>query len=213
MSDTRKLPRISLRRALLIARRDFLGYVKTWGFWISFFLPVVFGLLGFMLSRADISLAPERYVTILNFTDVENHEARLDGLYEEIIDERRERILAAKSVFLTEKAQRDEFDRLLKDEGYAPALAYLEAKAPSMTQNIEDPDREFNLIAAPATTLEGLKPYLRGEVMAEHEGQSVPLSGVIVLRTGEADHRPVAEYWTTNFNPLQNACWNAICAV
>jgi len=35
---TMKMPAINMRRTFLIARRDYLGYVKTWGFWISFFL-------------------------------------------------------------------------------------------------------------------------------------------------------------------------------
>ena len=40
------LPKINLRRTYLIARRDYLGYVKTWGFWISFFMPFIFGRIG-----------------------------------------------------------------------------------------------------------------------------------------------------------------------
>ena len=41
-----KMPAINLRRTYLIARRDYLGYVKTWGFWISFFLPfIIFGII------------------------------------------------------------------------------------------------------------------------------------------------------------------------
>jgi len=33
------LPSVNLRRTFLIARRDYLGYVKTVGFWVSFLLP------------------------------------------------------------------------------------------------------------------------------------------------------------------------------
>ena len=44
-----KLPAINIRRTYLIARRDYLGYVKTWGFWLSFFMPFVFGFLGLSL--------------------------------------------------------------------------------------------------------------------------------------------------------------------
>jgi len=40
-----KMPAINMRRTFLIARRDYLGYVKTWGFWISFFLPFVIGAI------------------------------------------------------------------------------------------------------------------------------------------------------------------------
>ena len=40
-----KLPAINLRRTYLIARRDYLGYVKTWGFWLSFHALYLWGLM------------------------------------------------------------------------------------------------------------------------------------------------------------------------
>jgi len=49
---------LNMRRALLIARRDYLGYIKTWGFWVSFFLPFIFGILTFFASFLDINLEP-----------------------------------------------------------------------------------------------------------------------------------------------------------
>lgn len=62
------LPKIDLRRTYLIARRDFLGYIKTWGFWISFLMPFLFGGLGFFASQMNLSLDPVRYETILDET-------------------------------------------------------------------------------------------------------------------------------------------------
>lgn len=200
MSTSMKLPKVSLRRALLIARRDFLGYVKTWGFWISFFLPVIMGALFLWASVSDISLQPKRYVGVLNETQVTNHTARLISLADEQLEEQRERTLEGLSGFLTEKEQKDTFKAILREEGYDPALAYLQANAPTLIKDLEDPERAFEFIDLPAPTLEALKPYLRGDAMAKQDGKDVPLSGVIVLRAGEADHRPVAEYWTTNFN-------------
>jgi len=52
---------INIRRTLLIARRDYLGYIKTWGFWISFIMPFVFGFLGFLYSTTDFNIQPVRY--------------------------------------------------------------------------------------------------------------------------------------------------------
>ena len=64
------LPQISLRRTLLIAQRDFYGYVKTWGFWISFFMPFIFGALGVIFATIDldVSLSPVKYETIIDET-------------------------------------------------------------------------------------------------------------------------------------------------
>ncbi len=64
------LPQINLRRVYLIARRDFLGYIKTWGFWISFLMPFIFGALAIIASQFDLDMDPVRYETILDDTGV-----------------------------------------------------------------------------------------------------------------------------------------------
>lgn len=63
-----RAPAIDMRRVYLIARRDFLGYIKTWGFWISFFLPFVFGAFGFVLATLELDVEPSRYEIILDET-------------------------------------------------------------------------------------------------------------------------------------------------
>ncbi len=62
------LPKVDFRRTYLIARRDFLGYVKTWGFWLSFLMPFLFGGLGFLASSMNLNVEPVRYETILDET-------------------------------------------------------------------------------------------------------------------------------------------------
>lgn len=73
-------PRVDLRRTLLIARRDYLGYVKTWGFWLSFVTPILFGAIGVWAGQSDFDLSPPRYETILDETGLHGKaiEARLD---------------------------------------------------------------------------------------------------------------------------------------
>ena len=56
------------RRTLLIAKRDFIGYIKTWGFWISFFLPFICGAIGVFAATLDISLTSSRYEAILDLS-------------------------------------------------------------------------------------------------------------------------------------------------
>ena len=79
------LPKVNFRRTFLIARRDYLGYVKTWGFWISFLLPFIFGGFGFFMATADIDLSPTQQVTIIDETGVHT-----DGLLA-FFEERQER--------------------------------------------------------------------------------------------------------------------------
>jgi len=70
------------RRMLLIAKRDFLGYIKTWGFWISFFLPFICGGIGFFAATLDINMQAYRAVfdkLSLIMTDNE-HDVLMDRL-------------------------------------------------------------------------------------------------------------------------------------
>jgi len=193
------LPQMNMRRTLLIARRDYLGYVKTWGFWISFFLPVFMAGLIFALSSSDISVAPKRYITILNEAG-EDHTQRLTDLLEEQMGERREAILESKGAFLPNKDKTKEFEHILNNDGYDAALAYMESHAPTLIKDMEEPDRPFEFVPLPADTFDGLKPYLKGEKLLSYEGKDVPLSGVMVVQSGEFYHRPEAEFWTTNVN-------------
>ncbi len=62
------IPQLNLRRVYLIARRDFLGYIKTWGFWISFLMPFVLFTVAFFAARLDINVDPVRYEAILDET-------------------------------------------------------------------------------------------------------------------------------------------------
>lgn len=62
------LPRLNPRRTYLIARRDFLGYIKTWGFWLSFLMPFLIFTVALVLPRMNINVEPIRYETILDET-------------------------------------------------------------------------------------------------------------------------------------------------
>lgn len=62
------LPKFS--RIWLIAMRDFMGYVKTWGFWLSFLFPVIGIGFGIMMESSDIDFSPPRYETVIDQTGV-----------------------------------------------------------------------------------------------------------------------------------------------
>jgi len=96
-----RLPKVSMRRTFLIARRDYLGYVKTWGFWISFLVPFVFGGFGFLMATADFDLSPTQQVTILDETG--QHKDGLLAIYDEMLEDRAKSVLSAKAFFIQDK--------------------------------------------------------------------------------------------------------------
>jgi len=188
-------PAISLRRTFLIARRDFLGYVKTWGFWISFFLPFVFGGLGFIAASADLSVQPVRYETILD--DTGQH---ADGLIQKFENDRA-RLAATMmtevgSVALS-KTEKAALKDIVDKDGVNAGKAYLNTKVPGMGDRFEPPESKTIFVDAPKSTLEGLRPYLQGDKMIDVDGEKVSLNGVLHIYGKDSLK---ADYWSSNIN-------------
>lgn len=188
-------PSINLRRTYLIARRDYLGYIKTWGFWISFFMPFVFGILGFFLSNANLDVQPIRYETILDET----------GTFAEAILEadadRKDRLSNAivldMGKLLLNDADAEELERIAEDTGADAARQYLESKSPRAAKRIKLPDNKTIFIDPPANNIEDIKTYLRGDKFVSYEGQDVKLNGVLHIYNNGT---PTVNYWSPNFN-------------
>ena len=195
------LPKINLRRTLLIARRDYLGYVKTWGFWISFLLPFIFGAFGFFMATADIDLTPTQHVAVLDETGI--HATGLNNLFDEMLEEAAQATLAKKKYFIQDKEKRIEFSRILRVEGTKAAQDYITQSNLGVKTAFEAPIAEFKLIAAPAETLKDLLPYLQGESLLTIDGTEVELGGVIIFKSDADSSQPKTQYWSTNINKLE----------
>ena len=194
------VPRVNLRRTFLIARRDYLGYVKTWGFWISFLLPFLFGGFGFFMAQADLDFSPPQYATVLDMTG--EHEARLMDLHAERKDDRAQGVMSGKAFFIQDKTKRAEFNRVLRSEGTVAAQAYLKENVPGVRTEFEMPEDKFKFVPPPASSLEGLMPYLLGEKMISVDGQPTELGGAVIFKKGESRAQPQTEYWSTNVNKV-----------
>lgn len=192
------LPKVNLRRTFLIARRDYLGYVKTWGFWISFLLPFVFGGFGFFMANADIDLTPTQYVTVIDETGL--HADGLNDMYDEMLERAAQSALLSKIFFIQDKKKRAEFKRILRADGTKAAQAYITENIPDLSTGYEPPVAEFEFIDPPANTLNGLLPYLKGETSLSVDGKDVTLGGAVVFKAGANAARPDAQYWSTNIN-------------
>ncbi len=194
------LPKVNIRRTFLIARRDYLGYVKTWGFWISFLLPFIFGAFGFLLASADIDLTPTQNITVIDETGL--HADRLQDLYEENQEDAARAILATRAYFIQDKDKRAEFEKILRVDGTKAAQTYLRENVPGVSAGYKAPEKNFKFISPPADTFDALLPYLTGEKRLNVDGEETELGGVIVFKQGPDPSRPIAEYWSTNVNKL-----------
>ncbi len=194
------LPKVNMRRTFLIARRDYIGYVKTWGFWISFLLPFLFGGFGILMARADIDLTPTQYVTVIDTTG--EHEANLMALDAENKDVQAQAILATRAYFIQDKKKRADFLRILRAEGADAGQTYLKQNIPTLSTEFVVPSSEFTFVPPPARTLKDLLPYLRGEKMIMVDGEPAELGGAVIFKAGESPERPQTEYWSSNVNKV-----------
>ena len=194
------IPKVNLRRTFLIARRDYLGYVKTWGFWISFLLPFIFGGFGALMATADIDISPTQYVAVIDNTG--NHEDRLNALYVEMLEDRAKAALSTKAFFIEDKDKRQDYQRILRVDGSKAAQDYIAENIPGLSTKYEAPEANFKLIEPPAKTLNELLPFLSGEKLMTLNGEDTQLGGAIVFEPGEAPAQPDAQYWSTNINKL-----------
>ena len=190
-----KMPAINLRRTYLIARRDYLGYVKTWGFWISFFMPFIFGAMGFFFAAADIDISPTRYETVIDETG--QHGQAIIALYEdEIRDEVDEALLKAMSIVLSDE-QSKELESIVEKEGVEAGKAYVERKIPGATKNLKDPQSKMIFVDAPAQDIATLKSYVSGNKVLTVDGEEVKLNGFLHIYENDGVK---ADYWSPNFN-------------
>jgi len=189
-----KMPAINLRRTYLIARRDYLGYVKTWGFWISFVLPFIIGAIVIAVSLSGFSVSPVRYEAILDETGlhapaiIQQEKEKQDKLVGDILNGLGETLLSEdKAETLVET---------IEAQGIEAGKAYLDTQMPGATERMKALDSKLVFIDAPANDMETLKTYMRGEKMTQYEGEDVR------LRLDEAEDKSIT---IEAFDPTKEA--------
>ena len=196
-----KLPAINLYRTYLIARRDYLGYVKTWGFWISFFLPFVGAAIIFAVNLAGFSVSPVRYEAILDETGQHASvivQKETDKQYELIAD-----ILNGMGETLLNDDQAEILAQTIETQGIEAGKAFIDAKVPGATGRMKTLDSKLIFIDPPAQDLNSLKVYMRGDKTAQYEGKDVKLNGVLHIYDEDGLK---ADYWSSNVtdNPVRD---------
>lgn len=187
------LPKFS--RIWLIAMRDFMGYVKTWGFWLSFLFPIIGMGLGFMFSNSDFDFSPPRYETVIDQTGV--HGEAIKSFYAAEQAEQKAEAVKALATLLPE-AERETFRAQVDAEGADAGFATLQTRYPGVADSMELPTASLIFIDPPASTLSELAPYLDGDRLLSVGDKTPKLNGAIIIR-GTADN-PDPQYWSKNFN-------------
>ncbi|MEP1144744.1 MAG: ABC transporter permease [Henriciella sp.] len=177
-----------IRSTYLVTRRDYLGYVSAWGFWLGLlFTPVILAV--FILAPTFAQNAqPTRY-----FTVIEQGTDFKDALRAELSDTDS---VVARAVLDPMAALEDResekieaFDAAL-EEGATVTEAFERAGGqPNML-----PKRDFVEIEPPVQTSAELAPYIAGIELVETEEGLQPLFAAILVNEASGE----IEYWSEN---------------
>jgi ABC-2 type transport system permease protein len=185
-----------MRRTYLVARRDFLGYVKTWGFWISFFLPFIFGAIILFASQMNINVQPLRYETILDETG--EHKPGIIALHDARYDNIKIATLKGVSGFSLSDADNERLSEIFKTEGFEAALSYADDIKPGLKSSLQFPEQKTVFIAPPSNNIEELKSIIREEKLISAGDDMVKLDGVLHINNDR--EKPEVNYWSPNIN-------------
>ena len=164
-----------MRNILLIFRRDYLGYVKAWGFWLSLAAVPMFMIIGAALAAFAAQSSPVRYFAVIEPGSV----------YAEAIEaEFREREIA-------------EIERTseIAEQLDLPVLS--EADVASVGEDgTSATDRKFVQVPPPADSIDGLRPYLLGQKLVSGPLGEKPLFAAFILTEDGGE----LEYWSDDVN-------------
>lgn len=182
----------------LIARREFLSYVATWGFWLSMLTVPIFMAAGFIVPQLFEGSTPTRYYTIVaeDAAAPELIEAELLTRQSDAI----ENALAAAVAVRGGQEASDRFNAAL-DQGAAPQAAAREAglEDAAITAAEEGARRTYRAVPPPARTPDALRPYLTGAQGVETPEGPQSLHAALFV-SGDAQSGYALDYWSTNLS-------------
>ncbi len=187
------LPQMNMRRVYLIARRDFLGYIKTWGFWLSFLMPILFGAAGFFFATLDIDVDPVRYEAILDETGQYGDKIKAYDQKKNTISLDQIRAGLEEMGVSTERIQ--ELENIYKSQGKDK----LSEAAPSLDINALQLGASKNIyVDPPSSDINVLKAYLTGAKPLVVDGKEVNLSSLLHIYEDKTGVR--ADFWSDNIS-------------
>ncbi|MBS0386556.1 MAG: ABC transporter permease, partial [Proteobacteria bacterium] len=182
---------------LLVARRDYFAYVGAWGFWLSLLAgPLIIAALivgPLVLARAE----PPRLLAIM--ADQAGDAAIVGQAF---ADDARYRARGEIGSYLDAAAPEHKAAALAAFDAAADAAAAAAAaravvavRAPQALRGFPRPSPRYIVVAPPAPSIDGVKPYLDGQ-RALPDGR--PLYGALNIRRVRG--APSIEYWSVNLS-------------
>lgn len=177
-----------IRSTYLVTRRDYLGYVSAWGFWLGLlFTPVILAV--FILAPTFAQNAqPTRYFTI-----IEQGTEFTDALRAELSDSESGMARAMLDPMAAIEDRESEkiavFDAAI-DEGASVTEAFEQAGGnPDLL-----PRQDYVEVVPPVRTSEALAPYIAGETLIDTPEGPQPLFAAFLVNETSGE----IEYWSEN---------------
>jgi len=189
-----------MRAIYLIARREYLSYVATWGFWLSLASVPLFMLVGAAIPALVQSAQPVRHYVIIDETN-----SGLDTVIQASIErERREQTRAALEAAAQVSADSQTRERALAAfdadpvglDGLDDALAILGMEGSA--DMIEAGSGLLVRVDAPARTIDALRPYLAGDQPVSTPSGDRSLFAAVFLSRETGTDLPLITYYSTN---------------
>lgn len=187
-----------MKHIYLIARREFLSYVATWGFWLSMLTVPLFMAAGFFVPQLLEGSTPTRYYTV-----VAEDSAAPSLIEAELLDRQSDAIENALAAAVAVRGGQNAVDRFNAslERGATPQAAAREAgldEAAIAAAEAGAP-RTYRAVPPPAGTPEAMRPYLTGAAMVETpDGPQVLHAALFV--TGDAQSGYALDYWSSNLS-------------
>ncbi len=158
-----------MRAIYLIARREYLSYVATWGFWLGLLSVPVFATLGASIPGWIESSQPTRYFAVIDETGMGLEQVIRDRR----VEARREAVrdqVETLTRFIGEEAERqaalDAFDAN-PNTSQAASDAFEAVGFPGLGENLDLEGRDAVMVGAPGADLNDLRPYISGDATIE----------------------------------------------
>ncbi|HUH11057.1 MAG TPA: ABC transporter permease [Brevundimonas sp.] len=188
-----------MNRTLLIARREYMAYARTVGFWLSLLAFPLFGALGGAIPLLMSHAEPARQVALVDETPAGSGLAAVvrQSLESEQI---RSDISALRMAAIPEAgvAGGDRVRQVAETEGFEAGVAALKREAPRAGAGFDAPKRSLTLVAPPAEIVAAVPGEARDALARRYLTDKAPegqkLSGVVFLT--EVNGQPGARVWT-----------------
>lgn len=188
-----------MSRILLIARREFLAYAKTVGFWLSLLAFPLFAVLGGAIPALIKHAEPVREAVIIDETPAGSGLAA--AVRQALETERGRADIAALRMAAVPEAGTAGGDRVrqaAEQGGFDAGLEALRKESPRAAAGFKAPKPAFELVEAPADLAAAAPGEARDALARRYVGEDAPegrkLNAVVFLT--ETDGKPAARVWT-----------------